>query len=368
MRAVVHRKPFDVAVEEVPDPRIEHPNDVIVRITSAGISGSDLHVYEGRTAAEPGIVLGHENVGIVEDVGSGVTSLEQGDRVVMPFNIACGFCKNCVAGLTGFCVTVNPQGVALGVCGNSAIVSCPGGQAEYLRVPYADFNCMPLPAGTDHEPDYTLLAEVFPTGYHGCELAGVGPGDTVAVFGAGPLGLMAAYSALLRGAAQVLVVDRVPGWLAMAREIGATPIDSGRGDPVEQIRDLTGGEGTDRGIDAVGHQVAGTPAPDHALNQLVQVLRPAGSLGVSGYCAPPDPGRMPLSLDGVFEKGLRLGAGQANVKRYNRQLRDLITQGRARPGFIVSHELPLTEASTAYENVERQAEGLTKVVLKPEAA
>jgi glutathione-independent formaldehyde dehydrogenase len=368
MRAVVYRKPFDIAVEEVPDPRIEHPNDVIVRITSAGISGSDLHVYEGRTPAEPGIVFGRESLGIIEDVGSGVTGLEQGDRVVMPFTIACGFCKNCVAGLTGFCLTANPQGIPLGVCGNSAIAPYPGGQAEYVRVPYADFNCMPLPAGMDHESDYVLLAEIFPTGYHGCELAGVRAGETVAVFGAGSLGLMAAYSALLRGAAQVFVVDRVPALLATAREIGAIPIDAAAADPVQQIKDLTGGEGTDRGIDASGHQIAGAPDHDQALNQLVRVVRPAGSLGVPGYCAPPDPGRLPLSLDAVLEKGLRLGTGQANVKRYNRQLRDLIAQGRARPGFVVSHELPLVEAPTAYESVERQAEGFTKVILKPEAA
>jgi glutathione-independent formaldehyde dehydrogenase len=376
MRAVVYRKPFDIVVEEVPDPRIEHPNDVVVRITSTGISGSDLHLYEGRTAAEPGVVFGHENLGIVEDVGSGVTSLEHGDRVVMPSSIACGFCRNCAAGLSGFCLTVNPQGVALGVCGNSAIVPCPGGQAEYLRVPYADFNCTLLPPGTDHESDYTLLADVFPTGYHGCELAGVSPGETVAVFGAGALGLMAAYCALLRGAARVFVVDRVPAWLATAREIGAIAIDLAQGDPVQQIRDLTGGEGADRGIDATGHQVVAAfgnrsePAavPNQALNLLVQVVRPAGSLGVPGHCVPSDPGWSPLALDALFEKGLRVGTGQANVTRYNRQLRDLITQGRASPGFVVSHELPLAEAPSAYESVERQAAGFTKVILKPEVA
>jgi glutathione-independent formaldehyde dehydrogenase len=376
MRAVVYRKPFDVAVEEVPDPRIEHPNDVVVRITSTGISGSDLHLYEGRTAAEPGIVFGHENLGIVEDVGSGVTGLEHGDRVVMPFNIACGFCRNCVAGLSGFCLTVNPQGVALGVCGNSAIAPYPGGQAEYLRVPFADFNCLLLPPGIDHESDYTLLADVFAAGYHGCELAGVSPGETVAVFGAGALGLMAAHSALLRGAAKVFVVDRVPASLATAREIGAIAIDLAQGDPVQQIRDLTAGEGTDRGIDATGHQVVAASgnrsepaaAPDQALSLLVQVVRPAGSLGVPGHCVPSDPGRLPLALDALFEKGLRVGTGQANVKRYNRQLRDLITQGRASPGFVVSHELPLAEAPSAYESVERQAEGFTKVILKPEVA
>jgi glutathione-independent formaldehyde dehydrogenase len=373
MRAVVYRKPFDVAVEEVPDPRIEHPNDVIVRITSTGICGSDLHVFEGRTVGEPGLVFGHENLGVVEDVGSGVTSLEQGDRVVMPFNIACGFCRNCVAGLTGFCLTVNPQGIPLGVCGNVATAPYPGGQAEYLRVPYADFNCMPLPPGIDHEADYVLLADVFPTGYHGCELAGVQPGETVTVFGAGPVGLLAAYSALLRGAAQVFVVDRVTAWLAMAREIGAIAIDAAEADPVQQLKDLTGGVGTDRGIDAVGHQVVGAPedrlepvgTPSQALMQLAQIVRPAGSLGVPVRCVPPDPGRLPVAVDALFEKGLRLGTGPANVKRYNRQLRDLITQGRARPGFVVSHELPLTEAPVAYERLEQGVDAYTKVILTP---
>jgi glutathione-independent formaldehyde dehydrogenase len=379
MRAVVYRQPFDVAVEEVPDPRIEHPDDVVVRITSTGICGSDLHVYQGRTTAEPGTVFGHENLGIVEDVGSGVTSLEQGDRVVMPFTIACGFCRNCLAGLTAFCLTVHQQGFVLGGYGNAATTPCPGGQAEYLRVPYADFNCTPLPAGVDHESEYALLADVFPTGYHGCELAGVSTGETVAVFGAGSVGLMAAYCALLRGAAQVFVVDRVPAWLATAREIGAIPVDLAEGDPVQQIRDLTGGEGTDRGIDAVDHQVAAVSgdgsqnqASNHvlsqALNQLVQIVRPAGSLGVPGHCVPSDPGRPPLALDALVEKGLHLGTGQANAKRYGRQLRDLITQGRARPGFVVSHELPLDEAPAAYEKFDKQIDGYTKVILKPALA
>jgi glutathione-independent formaldehyde dehydrogenase len=379
MRAVVYRQPFDVAVEEVPDPRIEHPDDVVVRITSSGICGCDLHVYQGRTSAEPGTVFGHENLGIVEDLGSGVSSLEQGDRVVMPFTIACGFCRNCLAGLTGFCLTVHRQGFALDGSGSAAKTPCPGGQSEYLRVPYADFNCMPLPAGSDHESEYALLADVFPTGYHGCELAGVSPGETVAVFGAASVGLMAAYCALLRGAAQVFVVDRVPAWLATAREIGAIPVDLAEGDPVQQIRDLTGGEGTDRGIDAVDHQVAAVSgdgsqdqASNHvlsqALNQLVQIVRPAGSLGVPGHCVSSDPGRPPLALDALVEKGLHLGTGQANAKRYGRQLRDLITQGRARPGFVVSHELPLDEAPAAYEKFDKRIDGYTKVILKPALA
>ncbi|HYY18285.1 MAG TPA: glutathione-independent formaldehyde dehydrogenase [Streptosporangiaceae bacterium] len=379
MRAVVYRKPFSVAVEEVPDPRIEHPNDVIVRITSTCICGSDLHMYEGRTAAEPGIVFGHENLGIIEEAGSGVTTLEPGDRVVMPFNVACGFCQNCQAGFTGFCLTVNPSGFAGGAYGYVAMGPYPGGQAEYLRVPYADFNCLPLPAGTEHESDYALLADIFPTGYHGCELAGVAPGETVAVYGAGPVGLMAAYSALLRGASRVFVVDRVPERLAKAREIGATAVDFSQGDPVQRIKDQTRGAGTDKGVDAVGYQASAQAGdreePAGVLNQLVQTVRPTGALGVPGLYVPSDPGGVDeharqgmllVAIGALFEKGLRVGTGQANVKRYDRRLRDLITEGRATPSFVVSHELPLEQAPAAYQKFDQRVEGYTKVILKPE--
>ena len=378
MRAVVYRKPFEVAVEEVPDPRIEHPSDAIVRITSSCICGSDLHMYEGRTAAEPGIVFGHENLGVIEEVGSGVTSLEPGDRVVMPFNVACGFCKNCQAGFTAFCLTVNPSGFAGGAYGYVAMGPYPGGQADYLRVPYADFNCLRLPAGSEHEADYALLADIFPTGYHGCKLAAVAPGETVAVYGAGPVGLMAAYSALLRGAARVFVVDRVPERLAKASEIGAVPVDFSRGDPVQQIKEETHGEGTDKGVDAVGYQAAARTGdreePAAVLNQLVQTVRPTGALGVPGLYVPSDPGGVDeharqglllVAIGRLFEKGLRVGTGQANVKRYNRQLRDLITEGRARPSFVVSHELPLAQAPAAYQKFDQRVEGYTKVILKP---
>ena len=381
MRAVVYQKPFEVAVEEVPDPRIEHPDDVIVRITSACICGSDLHMYEGRTAAEPGIVFGHENLGIIEEAGSGVTSLEPGDRVVMPFNVACGFCKNCLAGFTGFCLTVNPSGFAGGAYGYVAMGPYPGGQAEYLRVPFADFNCLPLPAGTEYESDYALLADIFPTGYHGCELAGVSPGETVTVYGAGPVGLMAAYSALLRGASRVYVVDRVPERLAKAREIGAIAIDFSKGDPVRQIKDQTGGEGTDKGVDAVGYQASAQGGdreePATVLNQLVQTVRPTGALGVHGLYVPSDPGGVDeharhglllVAIGELFEKGLRVGTGQANVKRYNRQLRDMITDGRATPSFVVSHVLPLEDAPGAYRKFDRRVDGCTKVILKPDGS
>ncbi len=377
MKAVVYQEPFSVTISDVDRPDIQHPNDVIVRVTSTAICGSDLHMYEGRTAAQPGIVFGHENLGIIEAVGPGVTSLKQGDRVVMPFNVACGFCKNCMAGDTGFCLTVNP-GFAGGAYGYVAMGPYMGGQAEYLRVPFADFNCLLLPPGDEFERDFVLLADIFPTGYHGCELAGVSPGESVTVFGAGPVGLMAAYSALLRGASRVFSVDRVPERLAKAEEIGAIPIDFTRGDPAQQIKDQTEGEGTDKGVDAVGYQAVGSDAsreePAVVLNELIETVRPTGKLGIPGLYVPSDPGapdehsargRLLVAIGKLFEKGMALGTGQCNVKRYNRQLRDLITAGRAKPSFVVSHELPLSQAPEAYRKFDQRVEGYTKVVLHP---
>lgn len=377
MRAVVYKNPFEVAVEEVPDPRIEHPNDVIVRVDTTAICGSDLHMYEGRTAAQPGLVFGHENLGTVEEVGSGVVTVTVGDRVVMPFNVACGFCKNCVSGHTAFCLTVNP-GFAGGAYGYVAMGPYQGGQAEHLRVPFADFNCLKLPPGAERDADFVMLADIFPTGYHGCELAGVSPGETVAVYGAGPVGLMAAYSALLRGAARVLVVDEVPERLQKAEEIGAIPVDFKQGDPAEQIKDRLGGEGADKGIDAVGYQAHARETdreePAVVLNSLVDAVRATGMLGVPGLYVPADPGgvdleasqgKLRLAIGRLFEKGLRMGTGQCNVKRYNRQLRDLIIAGRARPSFVVSHELPLDQAAVAYQKFDKRIEGYTKVLLKP---
>jgi glutathione-independent formaldehyde dehydrogenase len=379
MRAVVYKQPFEVAVEEVPDPRIEHPNDVIVRVDTTAICGSDLHMYEGRTAAPPGLVFGHENLGTIEEVGPGVVSLSVGDKVVMPFNVACGFCKNCVAGYTGFCLTVNP-GFAGGAYGYVSMGPYPGGQAEHLRVPFADFNCLRLPPGPEHDADFVLLADIFPTGYHGCELAEVSPGETVAVYGAGPVGLMAAYSALLRGAARVFVVDEVAERLRKAEEIGAVPVNFREGDPAEQIKEQLGGEGADKGVDAVGYQAHAhdddREEPALVLNTLVDTVRATGMLGVPGLYVPADPGgvdqnaasgKLLLSVGRLFEKGLRMGTGQCNVKRYNRQLRDLIIAGRARPSFVVSHELPLDQAPAAYQKFDKRVEGYTKVLLKPAA-
>jgi glutathione-independent formaldehyde dehydrogenase len=295
----------------------------------------------------------------------------------MPFNVACGFCKNCVDGYTGFCLTVNP-GFAGGAYGYVAMGPWVGGQAERLRVPYADFNCLKLPPGNEHETDFILLADIFPTGYHGCELAQVSPGNTVAVYGGGPVGLMAAYSAMLRGAAKVFVVDRIAERLQKAEQIGAIPINFAERNPVEQIKEQTEGEGTDKGVDAVGYQAqAGAEEreePAIVLNSLIDTVRATGMLGIPGLYVPADPGgpneqakrgMLLVSVGRFFEKGLRMGTGQCNVKRYNRYLRDLIIAGRATPSFVVSHELPLDQAPVAYEKFDKRVEGYTKVVLHP---
>ena len=383
MRAVVYKGPFEVAVENVPDPEIKHPNDVIVKITSSCICGSDLHMYEGRTAAQPGIVFGHENLGIIQETGPAVRTLKQGDRVVMPFNVACGFCKNCQRGFTGFCNTVNP-GFAGGAYGYVAMGPWVGGQAEYLQVPFADFNCLPLPAGTQWESDFAMLADIFPTGYHGAELADVSPGESVAVFGAGPVGLMAAYSCMIRGAAEVYVIDHVIERLQKAEEIGAIPIDFDNGDPGAQIKDRRGGQGVDKGIDAVGYQAvtAGSSAvggeqdeaPNIVLNQVIDVVNPTGALGIPGLYVPTDPGgvdenskrgALSINFGRLFEKGLRLGTGQCNVKSYNSYLRDMIISGRAAPSFVVSHTVSLDEAPDAYRKFDQRIDGYTKVILNP---
>ncbi|GAB7192950.1 glutathione-independent formaldehyde dehydrogenase [Kineococcus sp. NUM-3379] len=378
MKAVVYQGPRRVEVAEVPDARVEQPNDAVIRITTTNICGSDLHMYEGRTSVEEGKVLGHENMGIVEEVGPGVDRIKVGDRVSVPFNIACGSCRNCEHGWTSFCLRTNPtEGVDGAAYGYANMGPYDGGQAEFLRVPYADFNLLELPAGTEHENDFTLLSDVFPTGWHGVELSGMASGDTVAVFGAGPVGLMAAHAAVLKGASQVFVVDKEADRLALAGRFGATPVDFSAGDPVQQILEATGGQGVDRGVEAVGYQAhdhTGEEHPELVLDNLVQVVRAAGGIGVVGVYVPQDPGaategakegRIGFDYGTFFTKGQQMGTGQAPVKRYNRQLRDLIVAGRATPGIIVSHELGLEQAVEGYARFDAREDGWTKVLLHP---
>ena len=377
MRALVYNGPKDVSVMDVPDAQIEAPTDVLVKITTTNICGSDLHMYEGRTSVEHGKVLGHENLGQVVEVGPAVVRVKVGDDVCLPFNIACGFCKNCEKGLTGFCLTVNP-GFAGGAYGYANMGPYRGGQAEYLRVPFADFNCLILPEDAqEKENDYAMLADIWPTGYHATELAGVKPGESVVVYGAGPVGLMAAYSANLKGASQVLLVDQHPDRLRLAEQIGAIPVDYSQSDPVEQIMDLTDGEGADRGCECVGwqcHDPQGHEVPNMTMNNLVKSVRATGSFGVIGLFAPEDPkpandltaqGQIAFDMGLFFTKGQRMGTGQANVKAYNRELMELIHKGKANPAFLVSHELSLEAAPDAYKHFDDRDEGWTKVVLKP---
>ncbi|RDH80554.1 aldehyde dehydrogenase [Mycolicibacterium moriokaense] len=380
MRAVVYNGPKDVAVAEVPDAKIEAPTDAIVRITATNICGSDLHMYEGRTSLATGTVIGHENLGEVVEVGSGVVGVSVGDRVCLPFNVACGFCVNCERGLTAFCLTVNPPSAG-GAYGYAEMGPYRGGQAEYLRVPFADFNALQLPEDSvDKENDYVMLADIFPTGWHGTRLARVQPGDTVAVYGAGPVGVMAAYSASIQGAAQVFVIDHIAERLALAQKFGATGINSSKGDPVEQIKEATDGAGVDRGVEAVGYQAhdsEGNEAPNLTMNSLVEIVRPTGGIGVIGVFVPEDPGaaddlakkgQLAFDFGKFFFKGQTIATGQANVKNYNRALRDLIHQDKAHPARLVSHNLGLDDAPDAYRHFDAREKGWTKVVLNPTKA
>ena len=379
MRALVYHGPHDVKVDNVPDAKVERATDVLVRISSTNICGSDLHMYEGRTDMKPGRILGHENLGVVIEVGPAVDRVKVGDRVCLPFNIGCGFCENCERGLSGFCLTTNPgnAGAAYGFAGMGPYS---GGQAELLRVPYGDFNCLVLPRDSEQkESDYVMLADIFPTGYHATELAGVQPGESVVIYGAGPVGLMAAMSSVLKGASQVMVVDTHKDRLALAEKAGAIAVDDTEGDGVEKIMELTGGKGADRGCECVGYQCCNMhreEVPNLTMNNLVATVKATGRIGVVGVFMPEDPGakdklekRGQLAFDfgSFWFKGQSMGTGQANVKAYNRLLSRLIEKDKVKPSWIVSHELPLEKAPEAYENFDQRKKGWTKVVLKPGA-
>jgi len=379
MKAVVYNGPRDVSVSNVPDARIEKPTDVVIRLTTTNICGSDLHMYEGRTSFEPGKVFGHENLGEVIEVGSAVDRIKTGDKVCIPFNVACGFCENCEKGLTGFCLTCNPgnAGAAYGFADMGPYL---GGQAELLRVPYADFNCLVLPEGaSEKEDDYVMLSDIFPTGWHATELSGLKPGETIAVYGAGPVGLMAAHSALIKGASQVFVVDAHDDRLELAKALGATSIDMRKGDPVEQILGFTEGLGTDRGCECVGYQCCdrhGQEANNYTMNCLVGSTKATGGIGAVGVFVPKDPkspsdlgkeGKMAFDFGTFWFKGQTLKTGQCNVKHYNRSLAKLIHAGRATPSRIISHRLKLDEAPDAYRHFDARDAGWTKVILKPAA-
>jgi glutathione-independent formaldehyde dehydrogenase len=379
MKALVYNGPKNVAVKEVPDAQIEKATDVLVEVTTTNICGSDLHMYEGRTSVEKGKILGHENLGRVIEVGDAVESIKVGDYVCLPFNVACGFCENCERGLTGFCLTTNP-GSAGAAYGFADMGPYSGGQAEMLRVPFGDFNCLKLPEdAAEKQNDYVMLADIFPTGWHATELAEIKPGDSIVIYGAGPVGLMAALSASIKGASKIMLVDQHPDRLKLAKELGAITIDQADGDPVEKVLAHTNGVGADCGVEAVGyqcHDIHGHEVPNLTMNNLVKSVKATGGLGIIGVFVPKDPGasdklakkgEIAFDLGTFWFKGQKMGTGQANVKAYNRKLRELIQGGKAVPSKIISHELALDEAPEAYKNFDERNEGWTKVVLKPAA-
>jgi len=387
----------DVRVDTVPDPTIEQDTDAIIRVTSSGICGSDLHLYEVLGAfLEEGDILGHEPMGVVEAVGSGVSHIQPGDRVVVPFNISCGHCFMCDQGLFSQCETtqVRDQGKGAALLGYTKLYGqVPGGQAELLRVPQAHFGPIKVPQGPPDER-FVYLSDVVPTAWQAVEYAAIPPGGTVAVFGLGPIGQMSCRIALHRGAGRVIGIDLVPERLDLARKYGVDTIDvTGDGDLIEAIRERTGGRGTDSVIDAVGMEAHGAPVaklaqdltarlPDRVaapmmekagidrlsvLRNAIDCVRRGGTISLSGvYGGMADP----LPMMELFDKQIQLRMGQANVHRWIPDVLPLV-EGDGDPlgvEDLATHHLPLEDAPRAYEMFQKKQDGAIKVLLHPSAA
>jgi threonine dehydrogenase-like Zn-dependent dehydrogenase len=382
MKAVVWHGKEDVRVDNVPDPELRHPTDAIIRVTSSAICGSDLHLYSKLgIAMKEGDIIGHEPMGIVEEVGSEVKHVALGDRVVIPFNISCGRCFMCERGLQSQCETTQNRRWRRGAAlfGYTHLYGgVPGGQAEYLRVPFANYGPIRVPDGP---PDsrFLFLSDVLPTAWQGVEYAEIPPDGTVGVWGLGPIGQMATRIALHRGAGRVFGIDSVPERLAMARRHGVETIDFGAVDSVvDVVRDVTDGRGVDSAIDAVGMEAHATFVgrtlqatkilPDRigALIQAARSLRRGGTLSLSGVYV----GFLPLLPIGeLFDRQFTIRMGQANVKRWIDDLLPLL--GDDDPldtDDLVTHDLPLEQAPEAYELFQEKRDGCIKVVLHPNGA
>jgi threonine dehydrogenase-like Zn-dependent dehydrogenase len=393
MRALTWHGKRDVRVDTVPDPQIGKPTDAIVRITSSGICGSDLHLYEVLGPfLEEGDILGHEPIGVVEDVGSEVTSLTPGDRVVVPFNVSCGTCFMCEAGLQSQCETtqVRERGMGAALFGYTKLYGeVPGGQAEYLRVPFADTLPVKVPDGPPDER-FIYLSDVLPTAWQAVEYAAVPPGGSVAVLGLGPIGDMAARVALHRGAGHVIGVDLVPERLERARARGVDVVDlrEHKRDVGDIIRGMTGGRGPDAVIDAVGMEAHGAPAAKiaqqlagmlpHAVSEklmqragvdrlaalltAIDVVRRGGTISLSGvYGGMTDP----LPMLTLFDKQIQLRMGQANVRHWVDDIMPLLTDGDPLgvEGFA-THKVPLEDAPRAYKTFQAKEDGMVKALLQ----
>jgi threonine dehydrogenase-like Zn-dependent dehydrogenase len=390
MRALCWHGKNDVRVDTVTDPKIEEPTDAIIKISSTAICGSDLHLFDGfMMGMEPGDVLGHEPMGIVVDVGSTVTKLRKGDRVVVPFVIACGQCFFCTKQLYSCCDSTNPDAekastlmghAPAGLFGYSHLLGgYAGGQAEYLRVPHADVG--PIKIESDLPDEKVLfLSDIFPTGFMAAENAEIEPGDTVAVWGCGPVAQMAIQSCWMLGAGRVIAIDRVLERLEMARKHGkAETINFDQENVYERLNAMTEGRGPDRCIDAVGVEAHGTGAADavldkvktavklgtdraHVLREAIMCCRKGGTISVPGvYVGLIDK----LPFGAVMNKGLTIKTGQTHVQRYTEPLLKKIEGGEIDPSFIITHRLPLKEAPAAYKTFRDKEDGCIKVVLKP---
>jgi threonine dehydrogenase-like Zn-dependent dehydrogenase len=390
MRALVWEAPTEVGVHTVPDPKILSSRDAIVKVTSTAICGSDLHLYDGYVpSVEPGDVLGHEFMGEVVEVGSEVHNVARGDRVVVPFPIACGACHPCQRGLTSLCENSNPNaGLAEKLLGHSPsgifgyshmLGGYQGGQAEYVRVPFADFGPMKIEDDLTDE-QVLFLTDVLPTGFYGADVCDIAPGDVVAVWGAGPVGQFAVAGAFLLEAEKVFVIDRVPERLAMAEEnTGAHAINYEETSVLHELRELTAGRGPDHVIDAVGMEAHTDVTPlhvydktkqltkleterPHALREAILSVANGGTVSIMGVYG----GMMDkFPIGSVMNRSLTIKTGQAPVHRYMRPLLERIRNGDIDPTYIISHRMTLEEAPKGYDIFKHKQDECTKVVLTP---
>ncbi len=388
MKAVCWHGANDVRVDNVPDPTIINPRDAIFKITSTAICGSDLHLYNGYIPTmQSGDILGHEFMGEVVEVGSEVKNLKKGDRAVIPFTISCGSCFFCNRDLWSLCDNSNPNaGLAEKIYGHSPAGlfgyshltgGYAGGQAEYARVPFADVGPLKIPDGLSDE-QVLFLTDIFPTGYMAAENCNIQPGDTVAVWGCGPVGQFAIRSAFMLGADRVIAIDRFAERLQMAAAAKAEIINYEEIDAGEAVTEMTGGRGPDACIDAVGMEAHGTGLDAFydkakqavrlesdrptALRQLILACRKGGTVSIPGvYGGFVD--KVPLGA--AFNKGLTMKMGQTHVQRYLRPLLDRIQKGEIDPSFVITHRMNLSEAPQAYETFKNKKDNCIKVVLKP---
>ena len=390
MKALRWHGKHDIRCETVPDPRIEDARDAIIKVTSCAICGSDLHLYDGfMPGMQSGDIMGHECMGEVVEVGAGAKhALKVGDRVVIPFQITCGECEQCRRGNWSVCERSNRNAsLAAKVFGHSPAGlfgythltgGYPGGQAEYLRVPYADRTHIKAPSTLTDE-QLLFLSDILPTGWQAAVQCDIEETDTVAVWGAGPVGQFAIRAAVLLGARRVIAIDRVPERLQMAEAGGAIPIDFETESVIERLEELTGGKGPEKCIDAVGLEAHASSHLDsmvdrakqalmletdraHALREIIYVIRPAGIISMPGvYGGLVD--KVPLGA--LMNKAITIRTGQTHVHRWSEDLLRRIEEGEIDPTFVITHEVPLEEGPAMYDTFLKKADGCVKVVLRP---